>query len=123
MSRRMTRPVFTIAALVMASALGAAAPQPPRQQPAAAPSHKHYAAATEPDRPNQAGQIAPRLQNVGKYVFPVSTKSPRAQLFINQGIKTSRELHHRPARRPGRKSQPHLADVEVARSQAQRIRD
>jgi tetratricopeptide (TPR) repeat protein len=69
----------------------AAAQQSP--QPSAV-GHKHYVAAPEPDRPNQAGQLAPRLQNLGRYTFPVTTKSPRAQLFINQGINLSWAFNH-----------------------------
>jgi hypothetical protein len=48
-------------------------------------NHAHYAAAG-PDKPNADGQIAPRLQNLGAYAFPVSTKSELAQKFINQGL-------------------------------------
>ena len=91
MPTRIVPITFTVAVISLTSVL--AAPQQ-SAQPAAASGHKHYVAPTEPDRPNQAGQVAPRLQNVGKYVFPVSTKSPRAQLFINQGINLSWAFNH-----------------------------
>jgi tetratricopeptide (TPR) repeat protein len=82
--------VLLTAAAVATSGLAAAPQQPP--QPAAAPTHKHYEAV--PDQPNQAGQLAPRLQNLGRYAFPVTTKSPRAQLFINQGLNLSWAFNH-----------------------------
>jgi len=55
--------------------------------------HKHYTEAGA-DVPNQAGQIAPRLQNLGSYTFPVTTKVARAQLFINQGLNLSYAFNH-----------------------------
>ena len=58
-------------------------------------SHKHYVApAAEQDRPNAQGQLAPRLQNLGSYVFPVTTKNARAQLFVNQGLNLSYAFNH-----------------------------
>jgi tetratricopeptide (TPR) repeat protein len=90
MLTRIALVVLTAAAVAATSGLTAAPQQP--QQPAAAASHKHYEAV--PDQANQAGQLAPRLQNVGRYTFPVTTKSPRAQLFINQGINLSWAFNH-----------------------------
>jgi tetratricopeptide (TPR) repeat protein len=78
-----------------ASGLSATSQQPlPHQshQPAAATGHKHYGEA--PDQPGPSGQLAPRLQNLGKYTFLVTTKSPRAQVFINQGINLSWAFNH-----------------------------
>jgi tetratricopeptide (TPR) repeat protein len=78
-----------------ASGLSATSQQPlPHQshQPAAAAGHKHYGEA--PDQPGPSGQLAPRLQNLGKYTFLVTTKSPRAQVFINQGINLSWAFNH-----------------------------
>ncbi|HYN09210.1 MAG TPA: hypothetical protein VES67_17645 [Vicinamibacterales bacterium] len=91
MPTRIVSFALTAAVLSLTSLLAA---QQPSAQPSASPSHKHYVAPAEPDRPNQAGQVAPRLQNVGKYIFPVSTKSARAQLFINQGINLSWAFNH-----------------------------
>src|SRR5688572_3744191 len=60
---------------------------------AAAGGHPHYAS-TGPDKPNADGQIAPRLQNLGAYSFPVSTKDEQAQKFINQGLNLSYAFNH-----------------------------
>jgi tetratricopeptide (TPR) repeat protein len=60
---------------------------------AATGGHAHYATAG-PDRPNQNGQIAPRLQNLGAHTFPVSTKNEQAQRFINQGMNLSFAFNH-----------------------------
>ncbi len=40
------------------------------------------------------GQLAPRLQDLGSHTFPVSTTSPEAQLFINQGIMLAYGFNH-----------------------------
>ena len=45
------------------------------------------------------GQIAPRLQNLGDYKHPVTTSSPRAQLFFNQGLTLTFGFNHREAAR------------------------
>jgi len=45
------------------------------------------------------GQLAPRLQNLGDHVFPVTTRSERAQLFINQGVNLLFGFNHREADR------------------------
>ena len=80
--------VAIIACTVVITGAGAAAPIQSPERPTyektqdAAGGHKHYIA-PERDLPNQRGELAPRLQNVGKYVFPVSTKNAKAPLFIN----------------------------------------
>ena len=73
---------------------GSAAAQPP------VPQHKHY------ERPAGYGQaaapgmpLAPRLQNLGVHTFRVSTKSVRAQQFINQGLNLSYGFNHAEAGR------------------------
>ena len=48
-------------------------------------THKHYERSPEADVPGPAGELAPRLQNLGKHVFPVTCRSARVQSFINQG--------------------------------------
>jgi tetratricopeptide (TPR) repeat protein len=83
---------LTITLVIAASLIAVARPQQSAQPSSASATHKHYVAA--PDQPNQAGQVAPRLQNVGRYAFPVTTKSARAQLFINQGINLSWAFNH-----------------------------
>jgi tetratricopeptide (TPR) repeat protein len=69
-------------------------------QTPAAPVHKHYdvpagvAQVSDPGRP-----IAPRLQNLGVHTFKVTTKSARAQLFINQGVNLAYGFNHAEAAR------------------------
>ncbi len=91
-----------IVVLVATTSGRAQGPAPPAM---AQGGHKHYVE-PEPgaDVPNQAGEIAPRLQNVGQYVFPVSTKSARAQLFVNQGINLSYAFNHAEAGRAFREA-------------------
>ena len=43
------------------------------------------------------GQLAPRLQNLGDHIFPVTTDSDRAQLFINQGMNLTYGFNHKEA--------------------------
>jgi len=45
------------------------------------------------------GQTAPRLQNLGDHTFPVTTRSARAQLFINQGMMLTYGFNHAEASR------------------------
>ena len=48
--------------------------------------HKHYERTAESEKPAPTGELAPRLQNLGAHTFPVTTRSPQAQKFIDQGI-------------------------------------
>ncbi len=50
------------------------------------------------------GQIAPRLQKLGDHKFPVTTSSPRAQLFINQGVMLAYGFNHAEAARSFREA-------------------
>ncbi|MFZ0134483.1 MAG: hypothetical protein WAK95_18240 [Desulfobacterales bacterium] len=50
------------------------------------------------------GQIAPRLQNLGDYKFPVTTNSARAQLFINQAMMLTYGFNHAEAARSFREA-------------------
>jgi tetratricopeptide (TPR) repeat protein len=50
------------------------------------------------------GQIAPRLQELGNHKFPVTTSSPRAQLFINQGMMLAYGFNHAEAARSFREA-------------------
>ena len=63
------------------------------------PTHKHYEHSESFDARSPSGSIAPRLQNVGKHVFPVSTKSEQAQRFINQGLNLAYGFNHAEAGR------------------------
>ena len=81
------------AALVLLCAAHAAAQSAP-------PQHKHY------EKPAGYGQasapgmpLAPRLQNLGVHAFKVTTKKPKAQLFINQGMNLSYGFNHAEAGR------------------------
>ena len=63
------------------------------------PVHKHYQDSETFDTPSPSGAIAPRLQNVGKHTFPVTTKSEQAQRFINQGLNLTYGFNHAEAAR------------------------
>jgi tetratricopeptide (TPR) repeat protein len=61
--------------------------------------HQHYAMVEGQDKPGPDGSLAPRLLNLGKHTFPVTTKSELAQEFINQGINLSYGFNHAEAGR------------------------
>jgi tetratricopeptide (TPR) repeat protein len=63
------------------------------------PVHKHYQDHETFDTPSASGAIAPRLQNVGKHTFQVTTKSEQAQRFINQGLNLAYGFNHAEAGR------------------------
>lgn len=71
---------------------------PPGHDPAApgekSGSHQHYAVDPMALQPGPNGELAPRLQNLGSHVFPVSTKSEQAQRFVNQGLNLSYAFNH-----------------------------
>jgi tetratricopeptide (TPR) repeat protein len=77
------------AALSLTGALAAAQP----------PKHQHYQHSAEFEARSPSGSIAPRLQNVGKHVFPVSTKSEQAQRFMSQGLNLAYGFNHAEAGR------------------------
>jgi len=81
--------------------LGALAPQPAEAQQ---PSHQHYAEPAAPPAPSPTGALAPRLQNLGPHIFPVSTRSEQAQLFVNQGLNLSYGFNHAEAGRAFREA-------------------
>ena len=68
-------------------------------QPAGPPVHKHYEKPADAIAPKPGQPLAPRLQNLGVHTFPVSTKNPRAQLFVNQGINLAFGFNHAEAAR------------------------
>ena len=75
-----------------------------------APGHVHYV--EPPQQEAAAGPIAPRLQNLGNHVFPVSTRNREAQRFINQGLNLAYAFNHAEARRSFREAarlDPNLA--------------
>jgi tetratricopeptide (TPR) repeat protein len=63
--------------------------------------HKHYVApdAMVAQAPAPGQPVAPRLQNLGVHTFKVTTKSARAQLFINQGVNLAYGFNHAEAGR------------------------
>src|SRR5918992_3057523 len=78
----------------------------------AVPNHVHYKKSAEQDKPSPTGALAPRLQNLGKHTFPVTTKNKQAQLFINQGLNLSYAFNHAEAGRAFREAarlDPNLA--------------
>jgi tetratricopeptide (TPR) repeat protein len=64
-----------------------------------APVHKHYEAPAGAQEPAAGMPVAPRLQNLGVHVFPVTTVSSRARLFINQGVNLAYGFNHAEAAR------------------------
>ena len=81
---------------VAASLTGAASGQ--------TPNHPRYALTEEAQRPAPDGSLAPRLQNLGTHTFPVTTRSPRAQQFIDQGVMLSYAFNHAEAGRAFREA-------------------
>ncbi|MET0985104.1 MAG: hypothetical protein ABW034_06820, partial [Steroidobacteraceae bacterium] len=63
------------------------------------PVHKHYADSEGHDKPSPSGALAPRLQNVGKHTFAVTTQSEQAQRFMNQGLNLTFGFNHAEAGR------------------------
>jgi tetratricopeptide (TPR) repeat protein len=63
------------------------------------PVHKHYQHTESFDTPAPSGAVAPRLQNVGTYTFPATTKSEQAQRFMNQGLNLTYGFNHAEAGR------------------------
>jgi tetratricopeptide (TPR) repeat protein len=61
---------------------------------AQAPAHKHYESSPEAEKPSATGEMAPRLQNLGSYTFPVTTRSKNTQAFINQGLNLAYGFNH-----------------------------
>jgi tetratricopeptide (TPR) repeat protein len=85
-------PFVCLAGLGTASPVAAQDPAPP--------VHQHYLKPAGYDQAAAPGMpLAPRLQNLGVHTFPVSTKSDRAQLFINQGMNLAYGFNHAEAGR------------------------
>ena len=82
------------------------------QAPQPAPNHVHYSEPAQQSQPSPTGALAPRLQNLGKHRFPVTTKNAQAQLFMNQGLNLSYAFNHAEAGRAYREAErldPNLA--------------
>ncbi|PTQ91624.1 hypothetical protein C8R30_13038 [Nitrosomonas nitrosa] len=101
------RPLLSIIALYITCSLVQASAPDTTINPAT--GHKHY---EKPDQTKSMEQPAPRLQNLGSHTFPVSTKNPQAQLFINQGVNLAYAFNHAEAYRAFREAarlDPNLA--------------
>src|SRR5438552_1480303 len=85
---------------------------PPSQSPKPAPNHFHNSEPAQQSQASPTGALAPRLQKLGNHAFPVSTKNPQAQLFMNQGLNLSYAFNHAEAGRAYREAErldPNLA--------------
>ena len=83
-----------VAGAVFSIATGASA-----QTATSTPLHQHY---ERPDGAHPAGPggvLAPRLQNLGSHTFKVTTRSAKAQQFINQGVNLTFGFNHAEAGR------------------------
>src|SRR5262245_60840569 len=67
------------------------------------PNHQHYEKHSA-DVPAPTGELAPRLQNLGRHTFPVSTRSRAAQQYIDQGVKLTYGFNHAEAGRSFREA-------------------
>jgi tetratricopeptide (TPR) repeat protein len=63
------------------------------------PQHQHYERSSGVQQAGPGGVLAPRLQNLGVHTFRVTTKSPLAQRFINQGVNLTYGFNHAEAGR------------------------
>jgi len=68
------------------------------------PSHKHYEDSPEAGKAGPAGELAPRLQNLGSHTFPVTTRSKKAQAFVSQGVNLAYGFNHAEAGRAFREA-------------------
>jgi tetratricopeptide (TPR) repeat protein len=90
-------PVFAVScAFAVASAVSTLGQQPAAPQSGA---HQHYTSSEAARQPGPNGILAPRLQNLGVHTFKVTTKSQRAQQFINQGLNLTYGFNHAEAGR------------------------
>lgn len=105
---------FPLLVVALGSTIGGFQQTTFAQAEPAAPSHVHYTKSTEQDKPSPTGALAPRLQNLGKHQFPVTTKSKEAQLFINQGVSLSYAFNHAEAGRAFREAARLDPDLAMA---------
>ena len=88
-------------------------PRSSRNRPPPPPAgHVHYTAA--PQEASPTGALAPRLQNLGSHVFPVSTRNRQAQQFVNQGLNLAYAFNHAEARRAFREAARLDPDLAMA---------
>ena len=95
MKVRMSAAIALAAAMLVAHSSSTGAQKAQEPATAAGGGHKHYDTPADfQNKPGPNGELAPRLQKLGTHVFPVTTKVPRAQLFINQGMNLSWAFNH-----------------------------
>ncbi|HEX5487772.1 MAG TPA: hypothetical protein VFX04_01325 [Rhodanobacteraceae bacterium] len=80
------------------AAAGASTADPP------VPQHQHYTGTGDARKPSASGALAPLLQGLGPHVFPVTTDSPRAQMFVDQGLNLAFGFNHAEAGRAFREA-------------------
>jgi tetratricopeptide (TPR) repeat protein len=97
-----TRPLLTLIRVAGVAALTVGVP--PVAALAQAPAHKHYESSPEIEKPSATGELAPRLQKLGTYTFPVTTRSKKAQAFIDQGLNLTYGFNHAEAGRAFREA-------------------
>ena len=68
------------------------------------PHHQHYEKSAAVDQAAPTGELAPRLQNLGRHTFPVSTRSRQTQLFLSQGVNLTYGFNHAEAARAFREA-------------------
>lgn len=93
--RARSRSIPALLSIAAALLLGAAGPPLHAQVPV----HQHYQHTETFDTTSPSGSVAPRLQNVGKHTFAVTTKSEQAQRFMNQGLNLTYGFNHAEAGR------------------------
>lgn len=94
------RILLAAAALAFATAAAAQQPHEHPQPGAAPPSHVHYGANENLEKPGPTGELAPRLQNLGTHTFPVSCLAgDDAQKYFNQGVNLAWGFNHAEAAR------------------------
>jgi tetratricopeptide (TPR) repeat protein len=71
---------------------------------AQAPNHVDSGNSVEFDKARSSEPMAPRLQNLGNHIFPVTTVAKRAQLFVNQGLNLTYGFNHQEAGRSFREA-------------------
>lgn len=96
---RLTVVAVLLVAVVLAVLLVATLPAA-----AQAPQHKHYEEPPPGAEASSDGAMAPRLQNLGRHTFPVTTGSPEAQRFVDQGVNLSYGFNHAEAARAFREA-------------------
>lgn len=86
--------------VLLTASVGARPPQPVAEGSTAPPAnepvaqHQHYTETADAAKPAASGALAPLLDGLGSHVFPVTSDSPRAQLFVNQGVNLAFAFNH-----------------------------